>query len=149
MKRVKTIRHTFVDQFPDKLEEGVLYVSIKFASAAHRCCCGCSREVVTPISPIDWALTFNGVSISLYPSIGNWNFPCRAHYWIKENRIEWAEQLSSKQIAMGQLQDRITQQTYFSRRVTEKTATISSSSDNVTKNNRRSLWYKVKAFFDR
>ena len=26
----------------------------------------------------------------LYPSIGNWQFPCRSHYWIRRNRIIWA-----------------------------------------------------------
>jgi hypothetical protein len=48
-----------------------------------KCCCGCGHEVVTPFSPTDWKLTFDCVSVSLYPSIGNWSPPCRAHYFIE------------------------------------------------------------------
>lgn len=45
---------------------------------------------MTPLTPADWKLTFDGETVSLYPSIGNWNFPCRSHYWLTKNRIEWA-----------------------------------------------------------
>ncbi|MGW7824118.1 DUF6527 family protein [Streptomyces puniciscabiei] len=84
------LSHTFADHFPDRLQPGVLYVSIPFATAAHLCCCGCGNEVVTPLSPTDWKLTFDGKTISLHPSIGNWNFPCHSHYWIQHNQIRWA-----------------------------------------------------------
>ena len=32
---------------------------------------------------------FDGRTISLNPSIGNWSYPCRSHYWIKGNRVVW------------------------------------------------------------
>lgn len=76
---------------PETLEEAVLYISVKYGTAVHRCCCGCGREVVTPLTPTDWKLIFDGETVSLYPSIGNWNSPCRSHYWIRNNRVEWAE----------------------------------------------------------
>lgn len=72
---------------PDQLNEGIVYVSVEYAVAIHKCICGCGKEVVTPLSPTDWQLTFDGETISLYPSIGNWNFKCRSHYWIKRNKI--------------------------------------------------------------
>jgi hypothetical protein len=87
---VKKLTHKFVEFIPDTLDDGILYVSIAFGTVAHRCCCGCKREVVTPLTPTDWKLTFDGETVSLRPSIGNWNFPCRSHYWITKNRIEWA-----------------------------------------------------------
>jgi hypothetical protein len=34
----------------------------------------------------------------LPPSIGNWSLKCRSHYWIKNNRISWAEDWSQAQI---------------------------------------------------
>jgi hypothetical protein len=40
----------------------------------------------SPLSPTDWKLTFDGVSVSLHPSDGNWSFPCRSHYRIEYNR---------------------------------------------------------------
>jgi Family of unknown function (DUF6527) len=82
--------HKFVKSVPETLEQGVLYVSVEYATAIHKCCCGCGNEVVTPLSPKDWKLTFDGETVSLYPSIGNWNFGCRSHYWITKNRVEWA-----------------------------------------------------------
>ena len=38
-----------------------------------RCCCGCGEEVVTPFSPAQWQMSFDGEAVSLHPSIGNWN----------------------------------------------------------------------------
>jgi hypothetical protein len=88
---VNELTHKFVGDVPEKLESGVLYVSVEYGTALHLCCCGCGREVVTPLTPTDWKLIFDGETVSLYPSIGNWNFPCRSHYWIRNDRIDWAE----------------------------------------------------------
>ena len=82
--------HKFVEFMPEKLEPGVIYVSLRFALVSHQCACGCGEEVVTPLSPKDWQLIFNGDTVSLYPSIGNWKFQCRSHYWIDQNRAVWA-----------------------------------------------------------
>src|SRR6058998_1537160 len=75
MNRRKAIRHEFVDYVPEELEDGVVYVSIRYSTAVHLCCCGCGIEVASPISPADWELTFDGESITLHPSIGNWSLP--------------------------------------------------------------------------
>lgn len=83
---MKTFTHRFVDFMPEKLEEGVIYISLRFSLVSHRCGCGCGEEVVTPLSPTEWQLIFNGETVSLFPSIGNWNFACRSHYWIDQNR---------------------------------------------------------------
>ncbi|WP_078652904.1 DUF6527 family protein [Streptomyces sp. NRRL F-525] len=93
------LAHTFVDCFPDQLEPGTVYVSIPYATVAHLCCCGCGNEAVTPLGRAEWKLTFDGESISLHPSIGNWSFPCRSHYWIRNNTVHWARRWSDKQIA--------------------------------------------------
>lgn len=85
-----TLQHKFIEFVPDILEDGVLYISVLYCSAIHKCVCGCGNEVVTPISPDDWQLTFNGCSVSLKPSIGNWNFECKSHYWITNNEIKYA-----------------------------------------------------------
>lgn len=90
--------HKFVEYIPDNLKSGVLYISITYKIVIHKCCCGCGQEVVTPISPVDWKLIFNGESISLYPSIGNWSFDCKSHYWIENNKVKWAKRFSKKKI---------------------------------------------------
>lgn len=95
----------FVEFMPEQLEEGVLYVSMEHATVIHRCCCGCKNEVVTPLSPTDWQLTFDGDSISLYPSIGNWGFECQSHYWINRNTVRWSGQWTSQEIEAGRAAD--------------------------------------------
>lgn len=84
------IKHKFVDIIPEKLEPNIIYISLQHCTAIHLCTCGCGNEVVTPISPNDWSLTFNGKTVSLSPSIGNWQLPCRSHYWIRNSSIIWS-----------------------------------------------------------
>ena len=105
MSAATTLRHEFVRSIPEPLERGVLYVSVEFATVAHLCCCGCGSEVVTPLSPTDWAMTYDGETISLHPSIGNWSFACRSHYWIDHSRIRWAAAWSSAEIKDGRRRD--------------------------------------------
>jgi len=92
------IRHAFVEFLPESLQEGTLYVSILYATAAHKCFCGCGNDVITPLSPTAWKLGFDGRTVSLHPSIGNWSFPCKSHYWVKGNKIEWARKWSNEEI---------------------------------------------------
>lgn len=88
--RVDRLRHRFVGEIPDKLVPGELYVSLEHSTAAHSCCCGCGSEVVTPLSPAYWQMGFDGEEVSLTPSIGNWSYDCRSHYFITRGRVEWA-----------------------------------------------------------
>ena len=90
---------------PDELENGVLYISINYNVAIHKCACGCGKEVVTPIAPEGWKLTYDGESISLYPSIGNWSYPCKSHYWINDNMIKWADSWSDEKIRQNRKQE--------------------------------------------
>lgn len=106
MIRQEALRHEFVEFIPEELEDGVIYVSMEHATAAHKCACGCGSEVPTPISPTDWQVTFDGESISLKPSIGNWSFPCQSHYWIERGRIRWSPKLSREKIDAGRARDR-------------------------------------------
>lgn len=103
----------FVDAIPRELDRGTLYISIPFATVLHSCCCGCGREVVTPLSPTGWTLSYDGDSVSLDPSIGNWSFPCQSHYWIRRNRVEWAERWSRQRINDARKSGRMRQDVYF------------------------------------
>ena len=109
----RTLTHKFVDLIPDNIEPEVLYVSLEYATVAHRCCCGCGLEVITPLSPTDWKLTFNGESVSLWPSIGNWSFPCRSHYWIKFGNVCWSESWSEEKVSSGRQSDRFEKEKFF------------------------------------
>jgi hypothetical protein len=110
------LRHEFVELIPEgnELKEGILYISIPYATTIHRCCCGCSREVVAPLTPTDWRLIFDGESVTLDPSIGNWNFPCQSHYWIRNGRAEWSYRMSQYEIKSGRERDRIAKGKHYS-----------------------------------
>ena len=98
MTRLESLEHRFVALIPADLDPGVLYVTMEYATAVHSCACGCGGRVVTPFTPRDWELRFDGETVSLSPSIGNWSFACQSHYWIRRNRIEWAPRWSAAQI---------------------------------------------------
>lgn len=85
--RHKRLQPSFVEFVPEELEPGILYVSIQYGTASHLCCCGCRCKVVTPITPTDWELTFDGETVSLWPSVGNWEQACRSHYVIERSRV--------------------------------------------------------------
>jgi len=99
MKRpTKIFQFEFVENIPRPVEQGILYISMPYATAIHSCACGCGYEVVTKLSPQRWQLIFDGETISLYPSIGNWDLPCRSHYWITNSQIHWAEEWSDRKV---------------------------------------------------
>lgn len=101
MKSELVLDYEFVEFIPEELKERTLYISIKYCTAMHKCCCGCGREVVTPLSPTAWKLIFDGKTVSLSPSVGNWSLPCRSHYFITKNKVAWAPKWTDKQIARG------------------------------------------------
>ncbi|MDX3807693.1 DUF6527 family protein [Bosea thiooxidans] len=113
MIRHKVLEHRFVDNFPQQLEPGVLYVSLEYGSAAHSCCCGCGEEVVTPLTPTDWNITYNGETITLHPSVGSWTLPCRSHYVIQRGRVIEAPSWTDAQIATERRRDRRAKASYF------------------------------------
>lgn len=111
---MKTLTHKFVENVPEILEDNVLYISILYETVIHKCCCGCGNEVVTPLSPVGWSLIFDGETVSLEPSIGNWNFECKFHYWIKNNKVHWSYTMSSGEIKKVQIKDSMDNQSQFS-----------------------------------
>ncbi len=113
MRHPTVLSCEFGKSIPNELEEGTFYVSMEYATVAHMCCCGCGKEVVTPLSSTDWKLTYDGESISLSPSIGNWSFECRSHYWIEKSIIRWAGQWSKEQIGAGRAHDRRAKERHY------------------------------------
>jgi len=96
--RHRRLAHRFVEHIPEVLDPGVLYISVQYATAAHSCCCGCGEEVVTPITPTDWNMTFDGETISMWPSVGNWTLACRSHYVIDRGEVLRAEPWTDEEV---------------------------------------------------
>lgn len=85
--KISSMRPEFVEFIPKQLEDGVLYISRKFQTASHLCCCGCKTKIVTPFRNAEYRLTEGNDGLSLSPSIGNWIIPA--------NRIIGSETMRS------------------------------------------------------
>jgi len=103
----------YLDEFPRVLEEGVLYISEECQLAAHKCCCGCGEDVITPLNPARWRLDRHGGRVSLHPSIGNWKFACRSHYWIRNNRVVPSYGMDDEEVAEVIERDRVDREDFF------------------------------------
>jgi hypothetical protein len=108
-------KHEEVDSIPERLQPNTLYVTIEGDVAGHLCACGCGREVITPLSPTDWAITFSRHGPTLSPSIGNWGFPCRSHYFIRNGAVVWARGMSDEDIEQGRRRDKARKKRYYGR----------------------------------
>lgn len=95
----------FTESIPSDPEPGKLYISMRYETAVHLCACGCATKVVTPFGRHDWAFTFNG-AVSLHPSVGNGQQPCRSHYIIRDNRVEWLPRISKRATQFASSRDR-------------------------------------------
>lgn len=102
----RTLRHVFVDRIPSPLQPDTLYISRKFSTSAHLCCCGCGNKVVTPLKAGNWTLIVRNDKVSLDPSIGNWSLACRSHYWIRDNKVIWARDYSAAEVSANRAEDR-------------------------------------------
>ncbi|MCP4004318.1 MAG: hypothetical protein GY725_08995 [bacterium] len=111
--KLTRISHVFVEEIPASIDPGVVYVSIEYGTAVHSCCCGCGNEVVTPLTPVDWRLIYDGETISLDPSVGNWSLECRSHYWIRRGEVVWARAWSEEEIEENRADDRALKARFF------------------------------------
>ena len=102
-----------VHYMPKELEPGILYVSDEFGVAGHMCPCGCGNKIITPLGPTDWSLTIKKGKPTLYPSIGNWQLPCRSHYWVKDGSIMWSYSWSEEQIVAGRQKEEKRRKSYY------------------------------------
>jgi hypothetical protein len=125
--RHTSYRFEFVEFVPKPLSEGVLYISIPYATASHLCFCGCGKKVVTPLSPTDWRLTFNGDTVSLDPSVGNWSYRCRSHYVLRTNRVIWMGQISEHEVRAIREKDARDKTRYYGNRSQAPSAPASSA----------------------
>jgi len=105
--KIKILMPQYVTNLPEQLEEGVFYICEDFDATAHKCCCGCGEEVYNKLGPAKWQLTKeDDGTVSLFPSIGNWKYACRSHYWITNNRVIEAGEMSHRAIKAVKERDR-------------------------------------------
>jgi len=123
----------YVELMPKELAPGILYISKEFGTAAHLCACGCGAKIRTPLGPTEWSVTEDSNGPSVWPSIGNWQRPCRSHYVIEDGEVMWAGAWSERQIKAGRKEEERRRQLYFEGKRGSKLGR---------------LWRKLKHFFD-
>lgn len=99
--KLKRLELSRVETIPATLESGLLYVSEVYGTAAHLCACGCGSKVRTPLGPTEWSVRENPRGATLWPSVGNWQKPCRSHYVIESGDVIWCEGLSEVAVLAG------------------------------------------------
>lgn len=151
MKLLETLEHRFVRTVPRELDPGVLYISMDYATAVHSCCCGCGERVVTPFTPTDWRMTFDGDTVSISPSVGNWNQKCRSHYVIQRGRVLEAGPWSNAQVEAERYRDKKAKAAYYAQAQTDQSIGGIATSDLSTNaapqgkvHQSRSFWARLK-----
>jgi len=148
MKPEIVLAYEFVEYIPEELKERTLYISKTHGTAVHKCCCGCGREVATPLSPIGWELTFDGKSVSLYPSIGSWSLPCQSHYFITKNKVIWAPQWTKERIAKGRAAEARAKDRYYAEaQASPNSQENPNTPPSADSKPRESLWQKINSWF--
>lgn len=110
---ISTLVLKHVEYMPKQLEPGILYVSTEFEVAGHLCACGCGNKVMTPLGPAEWSFTESAGRPTLFPSIGNWQLPCRSHYLITDGHIRLAPKWSDAQILAGRNAEVARREAYY------------------------------------
>ena len=111
--KIRAVTPECVDEIPKILENGTLYVCCRYRAVVHLCACGCGVVINTPLHPTQWTLVCDGVSVSLYPSIGSWSEDCQSHYWVRNNRILWARRFSTRKIIRGRRRSNRYSEAYY------------------------------------
>lgn len=132
LTRIKLVR---VEYIPKTLEPGLLYVSEEFGAALHLCACGCGSKVSTPLGATEWTVEETVGGPSLSPSVGNWQFPCKSHYWIRGGAIVWSDKWTPEQIAAGRRAEEQRRRVYYDALDRERAGML------------RRLWRWIKSFF--
>ena len=123
--------HRFARAIPDELEPATLYVSVDFLTTSHLCACGCGAEVVLPLHPTKWRVSFDGATVTMKPSIGSSSLPCRSHYFITAGEVHWADPMTDEDYGAARARDRRDDDHWYRPKATEAAAPRRAASPTV------------------
>lgn len=86
-------------------------------------------------------MAYNGETVSLHPSIGNWQLKCRSHYVIDRGRVIEAEPWTRSQVSAQQARDKRAKAAYFAAPVDQAEADAPVS---LPANEARGVWVWLK-----
>lgn len=105
MTRTTRLISRLVDEVPEHLAPGVLYVADSFKTAMHLCCCGCGGEVTTRYGAGGWSLSLEPAGPTIVPSIGPATQKCRSHYVVTRGEVFWLDNMTDGEIALSRQRD--------------------------------------------
>ena len=92
---IHQITPIFVEEIPEKIQEGNLYLCMQYNALIHKCACGCGEIISTPLDRKQgWIMQYDGEEVTLSPSIGNGAYKCGSHYFIRGNKVIWLQKMS-------------------------------------------------------
>ena len=103
--RQSRLHPVFVESIPETLKTGELYIAMEKAASMHLCPCGCGLEVALPIAPDGWVLKYDGIGITLRPSVGAPPEECASHYYIDANTVTWLTPTNERTRLESRLRD--------------------------------------------
>lgn len=109
-----------VRYMPKTLEPGILYFAEEFGAAAHLCACGCGTKIRTPIASTEWAIHEGPKGVTLCPSVGNWQQPCRSHYVITDGEVDWRGAWADAEIEAGRHREAARRTKYYTAQEAER-----------------------------
>lgn len=87
MKTIKRILLNFekVYYMPNikDMKENVIYISDEFKVSGHKCMCGCGSLTIMPLGNNEWNYEIKNNKLTMWPSVGNYQMPCKSHYIIQ------------------------------------------------------------------
>lgn len=96
LKRFHKIQHVSDIRYPDDppMEHGVMYIVDDSPYVQFACPCGCGNDVMLPTNKHQagyhgWAFAENDGKVTLSPSVFSTGLPCKSHYFIRKNQIDW------------------------------------------------------------
>lgn len=99
LKEFREVRHIpelIYAMLPDEpqLEDGIFYVVDDSPYVEYNCPCGCGSVVMLPTKrhtdgKTGWDYIERDGKVTLSPSVFSTGLPCRSHYFIRGNRVEW------------------------------------------------------------
>ena len=77
------VKYKKVEYIPkdNDMDENTIYISDQYGISVHKCICGCKTITAMPLGENEWSYQIDtNNNISMQPSVGNYQFPCKSHY---------------------------------------------------------------------
>ena len=94
-------------------------------------------------------VTFDGESVTLNPSVGNWNQDCRSHYVIERNRVIECGQWSDAHVEAERRRDKRAKAAYYDQATASARLDAKPTAPTGDTAKTSGLWSRFRAWFSK